>query len=238
MVLPATLCRFHGTEIANMASAFAYSPLDPKREEIRVLILSPGPCDEDDVMECTLHHISLAATMAPFNVAQTTSSKRRKTSNSSRMEYETISYVWGHSGLPSTIRLDGHIVNIPRSSEKALRRVRLPRDVRVLWIDAICINQEDNLDEKSQQVALMSKIYRHGKRNLVYLGEDDRYVESALQSVRLLLDQEVAEFIGPGRSLIDSLYDENGGWLFSEVDFAVDFDQDALAWLFSRSWFK
>jgi hypothetical protein len=42
--------------------------------------------------------------------------------------------------------------------------------VRVLWLDAICINQEDNA-EKSIQVPLMRQIYQQASQVCVYLGE-------------------------------------------------------------------
>jgi hypothetical protein len=88
------------------------------------------------------------------------------------IQYETISYVWDDPTLRSPIRLDGEVVNIPQSAERALRRFRWKTSERMVWIDAVCINQAD-LIERSQQVAIMADIYRGGLRNLVYLGDED-----------------------------------------------------------------
>lgn len=44
------------------------------------------------------------------------------------------------------------------------------QDERVLWVDAVCINQSDEV-EKSNQVRLMTKIYRTTWRGLAWLGE-------------------------------------------------------------------
>jgi len=52
----------------------------------------------------------------------------------------------------------------------ALRRLRLPHEERRLWVDAICINQDDNT-EKSHQVNLMSKIYSWTSRVLLWIGD-------------------------------------------------------------------
>lgn len=49
-------------------------------------------------------------------------------------------------------------------------RVRDSQDERVLWVDALCINQGDEV-EKSHQVRLMTEIYRSTWRGLAWLGE-------------------------------------------------------------------
>jgi len=51
-----------------------------------------------------------------------------------------------------------------------LLRLRLRDEPRLLWIDAVCINQTDNV-EKTKQVMLMRKIYENAVSVLVRLGE-------------------------------------------------------------------
>lgn len=41
-----------------------------------------------------------------------------------------------------------------------------------MWIDALCINQED-LDERSHQVLLMKDVFSLAWRVVIWLGEDD-----------------------------------------------------------------
>ena len=79
-------------------------------------------------------------------------------------------------------------MRVTANAEAVLRRMRLPDQLRVLWIDSICINQEDK-QERSQQVALMHEIYGHGMRNLIWLGDDDGATKRALLSIDSLLDE-------------------------------------------------
>jgi hypothetical protein len=72
----------------------------------------------------------------------------------------------------------------------ALMNLRLDSQPRVLWIDAICINQTD-LVERSTQVNLMLQIYQKAKKTVVYLGEKSadsdvaaEYLESHMTRVR------------------------------------------------------
>lgn len=46
-----------------------------------------------------------------------------------------------------------------------------------MWIDAICINQED-LGERSSQVSFMTNIYAAAARVVVWLGKDDNEDQS------------------------------------------------------------
>lgn len=82
----------------------------------------------------------------------------------------------------------GQELNVPRKSRLALRRLRYEDTTRVLWIDAICINQDD-LIERSQQVALMDKIYKRGRRNLTWLGKADGSTGQALADIRRIVDE-------------------------------------------------
>jgi hypothetical protein len=68
--------------------------------------------------------------------------------------FEALSYAWGSQEKPHYIELDEGSLPITDSLFKALVRLRLPRRARVLWADAICINQENNA-EKSKQITLM-----------------------------------------------------------------------------------
>lgn len=51
----------------------------------------------------------------------------------------------------------------------ALDRLRLDTETRMLWVDALCINQVDNT-ERSQQVAQMGKIYSDARETIAWLG--------------------------------------------------------------------
>ncbi|KAI1179053.1 heterokaryon incompatibility protein-domain-containing protein [Nemania sp. FL0916] len=54
-----------------------------------------------------------------------------------------------------------------------------------LWVDAVCINQSDK-NERSQQVALMSRIYQGARHVYVWLGGEDDLVKPAFDLMSLL----------------------------------------------------
>lgn len=91
---------------------------------------------------------------------------------SSPPEYEALSYVWGDPARTLPLISEGKQILITTTLDIALRQLRLPQTVRVLWVDQLCINQDD-LDERSQQVQLMKFIYSKARRVLVWLGRDD-----------------------------------------------------------------
>jgi hypothetical protein len=51
----------------------------------------------------------------------------------------------------------------------ALQNLWLEEDPRTLWVDAVCIDQADD-EERSEQVQMMSRIYKNASRVLVWLG--------------------------------------------------------------------
>ncbi|MCJ1232775.1 hypothetical protein MMC14_000729 [Varicellaria rhodocarpa] len=75
-------------------------------------------------------------------------------------------------------------LNITLNCELAIRRLRLSDVTRTLWIDAICINQ-DNIQERNEQVQLMRSIYRGAYRVLVYLGEEST---DSVNAMNFILD--------------------------------------------------
>lgn len=87
-------------------------------------------------------------------------------------KYESISYVWGQQDIRDTIICDGHPLQVTNNLEHALRNFRLKHESRTLWVDAVCINQEDGI-EKSLQVRKMGEIFRKAKQVLCWLGEDN-----------------------------------------------------------------
>ena len=64
----------------------------------------------------------------------------------------------------------------------ALRSLRHVDVAVMLWIDQICINQAD-LEEKTQQVLLMSRIFDHAWSTLIRLGEEADNCSGALKTI-------------------------------------------------------
>ena len=86
-------------------------------------------------------------------------------------EFECLSYVWGTENSHRVLWLDREVIAISKNLDKALHRLQHENESRFLWIDLVCINQQD-LEERNQQVQLMYRIFCQAKRVIAYLGEE------------------------------------------------------------------
>ncbi|KXH27257.1 heterokaryon incompatibility protein [Colletotrichum nymphaeae SA-01] len=136
-------------EDENTIDTAVYKPLK-SQTDIRLLTLEPG--EFADPIRCTLALSSTA----------------------SMIDYDAISYTWasedGAMAWTQPITLDGRAFLVTANCETALRRVRSRGAQRVVWIDAVCMNQQD-VEERGHQVRLMPQIYSRAQRVLVYVGE-------------------------------------------------------------------
>lgn len=96
------------------------------------------------------------------------------------VSFEALSYVWGSQFNPLDISLEGRKFWVTRNLESALRHLRLLKKDRILWIDALCINQTDG-PERNLQVQQMSNIYECSYTTLVWLGPGDSSSDIAMQ---------------------------------------------------------
>ncbi|KAH6683620.1 heterokaryon incompatibility protein-domain-containing protein [Plectosphaerella plurivora] len=87
-------------------------------------------------------------------------------------DFEALSYTWGSPENPVTIMVQSHPRQVTQNLAAALRRMRHVDKTRLLWVDALCINQADEA-EKSLQVAQMRQVYtsKLTKQVNVWLGE-------------------------------------------------------------------
>jgi hypothetical protein len=99
-------------------------------------------------------------------------------------EYEALSYCWGDEANPGFLTCNGEKFPIRDNLNAGLRRLRLSDHTRILWVDAICINQLDLL-EREQQVDFMRDIYRGSAQTLVWLGDSDRDSTSPVDDSQL-----------------------------------------------------
>ena len=96
-------------------------------------------------------------------------------------QFEALSYVWGNDldgGLahvtersvpePTALSPSGTL-RIGKNLAEALRYLRQADSTRTLWINALCIDQSST-EERSDQVARMSSIYKLSSRVVVWLG--------------------------------------------------------------------
>ncbi|KAJ4329094.1 hypothetical protein N0V84_000453 [Fusarium piperis] len=103
--------------------------------------------------------------------------------------YEAVSYCWGGEDGDYTksefIIVGGRLFPITKNCSAVLRKIRKPNKKRVIWIDSICINQND-VNERSVQVSQMGKIFSAARKVHIYLGNniDDGIASKALHVLR------------------------------------------------------
>lgn len=102
--------------------------------------------------------------------------------------FETLSYTWGDPARVSTIQIGsgGHI-GLTANLSQALPHLARLSETKYLWIDQLCINQND-IAEKGVQVGMMDKIYKAGKRALIWLGLADNHSRLVQQWFGALAD--------------------------------------------------
>lgn len=96
-------------------------------------------------------------------------SESESKSTQSSTTYKALSYTWGDGKGKSVISVNGKELTITSSLATALHHVRLNSEPLKIWIDQICINQED-LQEKTDQVRRMDRVYRNSEEALIWLG--------------------------------------------------------------------
>jgi len=142
------------------------SPLDQSIEStFRLLTLLPGPKGSQPC--CTL---SVSTWQDP------------------NRPYEALSYVWGDSPTVKPIVLNRKVFKVRENLYSALDNLRFEDRPRVLWVDAICIDQ-NSIKERNHQVASMGEIYRNCQTVLVWLRHEDDESESVVNFIRSIFDE-------------------------------------------------
>lgn len=93
--------------------------------------------------------------------------------------YDALSYTWGGSPPSVECDCDGTMILLRDNLAAALKFLRRPQDKRYVWVDFLCINQQDNI-EKSFQIPRMRSIYSRASLVIIWLGESQA-LEDLLQ---------------------------------------------------------
>jgi Heterokaryon incompatibility protein (HET) len=153
-----------------MMSKYRYSQLSLPTN-IRLLRLLPSEKDTN-ILKCELFEYPLQLSDDPSHL------------------YEALSYVWGSEDKPWSIIVDNQSLNITQNLHTALIRLQNYSLPRIMWVDAICIHQEDEI-EKENQIPLMAEIYAKASRVVVWLGEAEDHDERALEAIRFAGEKSV-----------------------------------------------
>jgi len=160
-----------------------YMPLDPSKTEIRLIQLHPRPANtatpRDLTPRCDLIHVSL----------------------DDKPDYAALSYTWGDPRDTKVITVGLDSVPVTKNLYSALEHLRYDKTVRVIWIDALCINQADN-EEKSWQVHLMREIYQRASFVTIWLGSADSTSDEVMDFLRQLGTRAMRFGLDGGPNLI------------------------------------
>ncbi|GAQ34451.1 hypothetical protein AtubIFM54640_006069 [Aspergillus tubingensis] len=151
---------------------FEYLPLDQGPFSTRILRLLPSK-DRAAPIKCQLFNYSLQDEIA--------------------QEYDALSYVWGdQTDGQSNISINNQAFSVGKNLHSALLRLRGFEFERTLWVDAICIDQ-NNIREKEKQIQNMARIYEQARQVVVWLGEEADNSTQALESIRAAAEAGFAE---------------------------------------------
>ena len=134
----------------SVENPYQYSSLNEDLNEIRLLTLHAG--DFKAELSISVHTVSLNPDHPPI--------------------YETLSYVWGSTENPVDIHVGLSTIAVTQNLAEVLPYLRYKDRPRILWIDAICVNQQD-LKERGHQVKRMADLYRLAERVVVWLGPEN-----------------------------------------------------------------
>ncbi|KAH8708399.1 heterokaryon incompatibility protein-domain-containing protein, partial [Phaeosphaeriaceae sp. PMI808] len=143
---------------------YCYSPLSEKLNIIRLLRLLPSR-DEPENLRCELFEYTIQV-------------------SDGNHPYEALSYVWGGEDKPQSIIIGDQELAITQNLHMALLGLRDREISRIIWVDAVCINQEDE-KEKGHQIQFMAAIYAIASCVIVWLGEAQDDGERALELIRI-----------------------------------------------------
>ncbi|KAL8926894.1 MAG: hypothetical protein Q9208_002703 [Pyrenodesmia sp. 3 TL-2023] len=138
------------------AHAFHYEALSNPRR-IRLLKLLPASSRSEDIT-CTIDKACL----------------------DDDVQYEALSYTWGDATQRSELHSNGEVLSITCNLDTALRHLRHSLAPRILWVDAVCINQSDT-EERNQQVALMRDVFTKASQVIAWLGEEHPSDSAAME---------------------------------------------------------
>lgn len=151
------------------APLFEYDPLPDANAYIRVLRILQD--DFDSPLRLTIGNLCL----------------------DSADEYICLSYTWGIDEASNTIPINNQRFLVRDNLRNFLLEARRKRVDHLLWIDAITINQND-VNEKNSQVALMGHIYKQATRVIAWLGQGDDDVGAAFDLIKSSADLGALSF--------------------------------------------
>lgn len=194
-------------------SEFQYAPLDLGARSFRLLRLLHGS-DED--IECEIFE-------AVFQ-------------DEDLIPYEALSYAWGNLETPHAIKLNNKRLAITENLHVALKHLRIEDEDRIMWIDAVCIDQK-NKRERGHQVQQMGDIYSRAEQVIFWLGPATPETDSVMSALKRLehLSREhtSTSWLLSDKEWLKSWAKSQPGWNAVHIQ-----QRNGLIQLLQRPWFE
>ncbi|GAB1313504.1 hypothetical protein MFIFM68171_03714 [Madurella fahalii] len=155
---------------------YIYAALTSGPKSIRLLELLPGTRQDD--IACILTECSLDSRVG---------------------DYDALSYVWGDATKLTPIQINGRTLMVTENLRTALLNIRKLDRSYMLWVDAVCIDQ-NTVQERNHQVSIMGEIYRNAARTIVWMG-DNR--PPFTERVYAMVDELAAEAVSRQHTGVD-----------------------------------
>ncbi|KAF8864312.1 hypothetical protein BDZ45DRAFT_34306 [Acephala macrosclerotiorum] len=195
---------------------YLYFALNKATQEIRLLTIHPGAFDSE--LRLSLETVSFP--------------------KDSDLQFEALSYAWGSLENAVEIVAEGiqshGTIAITRNLADALPYLRRKDTARVIWVDAICVNQQD-LTERSSQVKRMADIYSSALRVIVWLGPESHDTALAIKCCETISENIAVDW---GLQNMSALSTETH---WADPEEFLPFDKEeltAVSSLLNRDWFK
>lgn len=154
--------------------------------------------------------------------------------------YEALSYTWdtqsgsrlvyvAEKGRESAMLISNSLADI-------LVHLRYADRPRVMWIDALCIDQNNDV-EKGPQVARMGKVYHFAHRISIWLGREGNNSTRALNTMLWIGSRVVVDWVRVSVALRPECVEPG----FEDVNMGIPLrpeDTEAIYHLVSRRWFE
>lgn len=190
------------------ASDYRYLPLN--RDEVRLLMLSPGTRDSQ------LRAVVFKSPLARVG------------------NFQAISYTWGSTELPHSLWTPEGTIKVTSSLYSVLRCLRHEEQATILWADGICINQSDT-KEKVDQIRLLPRVFQRATCVLACLG-DDADGESAMEILMQIRVDEALSILGD--EWPKDLPKIPLHWAGKRIPPATDAAWAKIGSLFGKPWFQ
>lgn len=197
---------------------YEYTTIDKEASEIRLMTILPGVFGSE--VRATIQNHGLTRTQIPI--------------------YEALSYAWGSNEKSAKIRIEeiggDRMLAVTPNLAEALQYLRYEDRPRILWIDAICVDQQ-NVLERGHQVSRMADIYRSASPVVIWLGPEFASSDVAMRELSAL--GSTVRINWGALELIPLSGDSFSVWQVTPYPFSSHgFVSGSIEALLDRLWFK